>query len=293
MLASVKSWIAKNKYRKTAYFFFSFPYRIIKYYFRIIKCKRRGENALTTSSINKRTGRVYVLGSGGSVNNIELWTKIREHDSIEFNFWVLHAFVPDTLFLEIPRSKNRHKAIVDALRKRAAEYKKTSVVIVDDQEISNNRQLKALFGAYFKYVGLVVSAPSVSVYRSVARVLFSLSKHSDRLFCEGGSSVDRIISYCILRGYKEIVLCGIDLNNVNYFYEDLAFVSKDVCGCVPTTDQEGRAVHKTNDPSELRMGITVEESIIALLPLCYSRGVKLYIENPESALAKILPVLKH
>ena len=44
----------------------------------------------------KRSDTLFVLGSGPSINRIpqERWRAIAAHDSVGFNFWPYHPFVP-------------------------------------------------------------------------------------------------------------------------------------------------------------------------------------------------------
>lgn len=46
--------------------------------------------------------KLFILGSGLSINEIVDWAHIAAHDSVGFNFWLIHDFVPDFYFIETP-----------------------------------------------------------------------------------------------------------------------------------------------------------------------------------------------
>src|SRR5271155_5733125 len=53
-------------------------------------------------SIVKRSDTLFILASGSSINKISpaRWDMIAQHDSIGFNFWPIHPFVPNMYFVE-------------------------------------------------------------------------------------------------------------------------------------------------------------------------------------------------
>ena len=60
--------------------------------------RRAGVPRLTEVDLHtyKRSDTLIVLGSGASINDIspERWKAIARHDSVGFNFWPIHPFVP-------------------------------------------------------------------------------------------------------------------------------------------------------------------------------------------------------
>src|SRR5438105_10010101 len=76
----------------------------------------------------KRSNTLFVLGSGASVNEIspERWKVIARHDSVGFNFWLVHPFVPTYYFLEVIRRADSPEAFdpfVTIANERAADYR--------------------------------------------------------------------------------------------------------------------------------------------------------------------------
>ena len=98
----------------------------------------------------KTSDTIFILGSGPSINGIspERWTQIAKHDSVGFNFWPFHPFVPRMYFFEsIPydltdpgRESEVYRIVRRMLTDRAEAYKNTLKVITDVR-LTENRQL--------------------------------------------------------------------------------------------------------------------------------------------------------
>src|SRR5690625_2390488 len=70
---------------------------------------------LSTDRLAKDT--VFILGSGESINFLEAhkWKDISDNDSIGFNFWPIHEFIPTYFTFELPRDKDRRKIFFEIL----------------------------------------------------------------------------------------------------------------------------------------------------------------------------------
>jgi hypothetical protein len=243
----------------------------------------------------KKSDRVYILGSGPSINKIIDWTEIKRHDSIGFNFFLLHEFVPKKYFFELPPSTppDSKNKIFSLLRKRATEFRDAAVLApysLDDQE---KQDVLSLFsGAHF-YIPLNFVVPTVYVYEKILRYFYRQAKDRNFFIGCGNSSIDKIINYCISVGYKEIVLCGIDLNTSEYFYDFPATVAPNLKEYIPKNHHivQKKSVHFTDASSHPRFGLTTSDSVVALKNICNSLNISLFVENAESRLASILPAL--
>ncbi len=95
------------------------------------------ENQGTAQSINKlciknykKSDTIFILGSGSSVNDLteENWTVINSHDSIGFNFWLIHEFVPTFYFIEPSAYSERFQTLLDLIRRRSGECDKMPII---------------------------------------------------------------------------------------------------------------------------------------------------------------------
>lgn len=295
MIRQVKAWLVAKESRRILVFGLMFPPRLLLYMLRRCWGRCRGNRDLGGSGVHKGSHRVYVLASGSSINGIKDWESIGRHDSIGFNYWPLHNFVPKMYFLEVPRDKDRRESLASILKNRGHAYRSTVTFFRGGVARSFLEHEAAGFGLSQEYSEFSVLAPTVKLYEISARLLLSKIWPNviNPIFSEGTSSVDKILVFCLIMGYEEIVLCGVDLSDVNYFYQTEDGLAPEAKGLVPSTGQDARSIHKTNDPLVPRMGLTVSESIKALLPIFREKGVRLYVESGKSSLIEILPVWKH
>jgi hypothetical protein len=244
------------------------------------------------SDVDRKSDRVYILGSGASVLEIDDWNEIANHDSIGFNFWILHSFVPSVYFLEIPRDLRNKEKFFSALRERRKDYEETQVLLPYIPCKNDRKCVKSIF--LIKHINLpfILPLPSVFLYKKILNIIYLKMNINSIFFCSGSSSVDKILNYCVAVGYKEIVLCGVDLNTTDYFYEASSSVNERVKMCIPENPHARRSMHWTNDPKYPRTGLTISESILSLQEVLNEKGIKLFVESPKSALAGWLPVNK-
>src|ERR1700732_770880 len=77
---------------------------------------------------------LFILGSGPSINQIssERWAAISHHDTIGFNFWLYHRFVPKIYFAEshiLGMDLQGLAAYNSIAERRAADYLDTLKII--------------------------------------------------------------------------------------------------------------------------------------------------------------------
>jgi len=182
----------------------------------------------------KTSDTVFVLGSGWSINDITLerWKIIARHDTIGFNFWPVHAFVPRIFVFESIAYEGNDtwqfmfRMLKKVLERRAEDYA-NSVKIVTEVQPPAIRQLATELSEKFRknlYVGY--TAPVVARTESeLAAGIDYLRKQGEfevsnrvRWLFKYGGSVLAMLSLATRMGYKRVVLCGIDLGRQDYFY---------------------------------------------------------------------------
>ena len=95
------------------------------------------------------------------------------------------------------------------------------------------------------------------------------------------STLSSLIALAIRMHYRTIVLCGVDLNNSEYFYQDAALYPQTASLEFSPRHQP----HATNSPMPWR--ITIESVILEMKrQLLDPAGTQLYVENRSSALGE-------
>jgi hypothetical protein len=112
-----------------------------------------------------------------------------------------------------------------------------------------------------------------------------------RLLYRKRGSVSYVIHLAIMLGYEDIVLCGIDLNNSKYFFDDKKYTDSDLP--IPRADSPRNPdkTHETNDPDV--GNLTVEHAVYHLDELVFNKNRDLYVENTDSALYPKIPEYKY
>ena len=181
----------------------------------------------------KVSDTVFILGSGWSINEISdgRWAAIKQHDTIGFNFWPVHAFVP-RIFVFENLSKNiqqdLYRAFFATIERRAKDYHNVVKIATEPHSQSEPQLLHELPQAFRDNLYIGYTAPVVA--RSGAELesgmrylrskrIFSSGNSVEWLFKYGGSVV-AMLSLAVKMNYKRIVLCGIDLGKQDYFYHD-------------------------------------------------------------------------
>jgi hypothetical protein len=191
---------------------------------------------------------LFMLGSAWSINDISdpRWKIIGKHDSIGLNFWPAHPFVPRFFHFENIAYDDHpvmHDAFQSLLTRRAAAYANTVKIVTNVEPVERRQMFFELPEVLKKnlYAGfsMPVVARNEDELRAGIRYMRSIGAFSPRAktawFFKYGGSVIGTMTLAVLMGYKRIVLCGVDLNRQEYFYQhrdlypeyaDWEFVSK-------------------------------------------------------------------
>jgi hypothetical protein len=183
-------------------------------------------------SLWKTSDTLFILGSAWSINEIsdERWQVIGKHDSVGINFWPAHPFVPRFFQFE-DITYDYHPVMYDAFRalleRRSEAYANTLKIITEVNPIGLRQTVFELPEGMKKnlYVGfsMPVVARNEEELRAGIQYMHAIGAFSPRanvawLFKYGGSVI-AMMTLAVLMGYKRIVLCGVDLNKQDYFYQ--------------------------------------------------------------------------
>lgn len=182
---------------------------------------------------HKKSDTLFILGSGPSINQIssDRWQAIARHDSIGVNMWLYHRFVP-TFYVVESASYNgpREKVCRELVRLshlRGREYAKTIKVVTDlyqpDPQYVFDLAPEFRENLFAAYNVPLVARDQREFERGIAYLqrkgLFQPGPRIGWLL-KYGLSLSLVITFGLRMGYKRMVLCGIDMNSQEYFYQD-------------------------------------------------------------------------
>jgi hypothetical protein len=253
-------------------------------------------SSLEINRIKGQTDTLFVLGSGASINNISKkgWEIIENNNSVGLNYWPIHDFIPTFLMFEMPRGE-RGNFFYDVLWKKKSLYANTPIIFKglykNRKDFNGIEKVKTLFhpdlidNIYLSYelsipgrneneFKLGLNHLDLTGFFSTGKQIQSLGQYRGTVTCA--------LIFGIKAGYKNIVLCGVDLNDTKYFYEDLAKYYQDKGIAVPPTGQT-ETIHKTN--IALHNVLPVSKVIILLQDFFSEKhSGKIYVSNKKSAL---------
>jgi hypothetical protein len=175
---------------------------------------------------------LFILGSAWSINDIsdQRWQTIGRHDSVGINFWPAHPFVPRFFHFEDIAYDDQpvmYEAFQKLLELRSEDYGNTFKIITEVSSVGGRRTIFELPAGMKKnlYVGfsMPVVARNEEEFTAGVEYMQSIGAFSPHagvgwLFKYGGSVI-AMMTLAVLMGYKRIILCGVDLNKQDYFYQ--------------------------------------------------------------------------
>ena len=204
-----------------------------------ISARKKGIATPLQSSLTKTCDRVFILGSGPSINDLSQsdFDHIAKCDSWGFNFWFVHDFVPSVFFAQVGKKRNRYNEIMDAwdicLEKVAERYKTTKFVLRGGDllyglDVSDSLAFRQLVKAGVSDISILptllvpkdVNKSTRELFEELGRV--GLMQHASGLCApvpQIRATVGLLYVVAIQMGYKEIVLCGVDGKDRAHFFD--------------------------------------------------------------------------
>jgi len=240
---------------------------------------------------------VFVLGTGASINDYpaEYWQVIRHHNSIGMNFFLLHEHVPTLHVMESVRGIKQ--PILSARYVQRGDYKGTPLILKTQlTNLSSNRvsariaelndlPAEVLSNTYLS-LDLLAAGKNVedmeSAYRLTERLGLWKPKAKFVMLTKRRGSVAYVVNLAVRAGYRRVVLCGVDLNHSEYFYDSRRQELEANGLPVPPNREEG-SIHSTNDPAN--HPVTIHHVLLAIKKnLLDPAGVELMVGSDTSAL---------
>lgn len=245
------------------------------------------------AALNRSSDTVFILGSGASINSLtkSQWRSIERADSFGLNFWPIHEFVPTCYVFEEPRDPERSEALYAILQSKADAYRHVPIIAKTADKLNLERFPSVL------RPNLVLSANVALPVNDEASLRRALVHMRDRGSLEGlealrvipfkRASITYLIFLGLFLGYRKIVLCGVDLRDTGYFYDQHRSRYQAAGLPVPITGQTG-TVHRTFDRGVGEL--TVDRIVYAIDELVLRpAGVQLRVAHESSALHPRVP----
>jgi len=245
----------------------------------------------------KHTDTLFILGSGSSINKINghQWKIIENNDSVGFNFWLIHDFIPTFYVAELKGDDERISLFYRNLNIKIEQYKNIPFLLKYREE-PGLFDLNLLSQLNCVCISSPISIPGINKeafakWISLLDLIKTFSKNAINGFIPfKQASVSWLIIFALKLGYKNIVLCGIDLNTTEYFFEQnkTYYLKKNIL--IPPSGQDGK-VHMTNDPDHCDGDLIIKDVIDVLYrKLLRRKNINLYVGSSSSALYPDIPL---
>lgn len=227
----------------------------------------------------RKTNSVVILGSGYSINDIDSksWEHLKEIDSIGFNWFCKHRFVPNYYVIrEQANIKKRvssdesPKLLLDRIL--SPEYKKTCLILLDVSSHS-----RGVFD-YKKYVKKTERDCVILKDRNIKNKYIIKNTKKD-IFKWGvyhsSCTLISVLHILIWLKYTSIYFAGVDLNDSRYFW-------------LPPNKERHTIINKNKTVYSKH---PVAKCVIKFISrfLKKNSSILFYTLNKESLLSKIIP----
>jgi len=256
----------------------------------------------TNKIFKKKTDTIFILGSGSTINEIsqEEWLHIKKNTSVGFNYFMFHDFIPDSYLIE-PARKSDFLMCRNLIK----------LIKINKEYLSQTKVIMHRMGCYqiLKFylkknkINYKLFTPFDFGFNSINKldkILESFFLKIINVFfvpAQGCASVERIVLSAYLSGYKKIVLCGVDLNNNEYFFYQKGKYENVLKSNAKIIEKYNKVhhsknIHVTNDAKKAKQGITISEILKVYNNYFKKNNVELYTLNKKSVLSDFLPIYK-
>lgn len=246
----------------------------------------------------KKSDTFVILGSGSSINELSQndWIRISQHDSIGFNWFFCHPFVPDYYHMEL-------------MEEEFPFFKKCYSRIKDNYStvpfmVNSNHLSKDWNASTLNFINeLTITTPerysevSESAFREILRYYYRTKRFLNKdLLIHPRASIIVLISFAVLLGYKKIILAGIDLKNSEPFYND-PINKSELTEMVSTMKREkgiksNTGMHPTADKNLYPKTLTIDKIIkIYKEEVLDFHNIEIFVTSKKSMLYPEIPSL--
>ena len=174
----------------------------------------------------KTSDTIFLLGSGPSINDIAPaeWEHIGLHDSVGFNYWFAHDFVP-TLYV----FQYGSDSMLGILKDKYAQYQGVPFLIrgsafAKGEFNYDDERLNLLKNSPVYYINEYPIAARCSLdidllFRYMEALGLMTFGHISRFIPKWRGTLGLLIMLAYQMGYRNIVLCGMDMQDSDHFWD--------------------------------------------------------------------------
>ncbi len=265
--------------------------------------KWHGSELNETILKHKKSDTLFILGSGPSINLIkpDEWEHIAQCDSVGFNRWMAHDFIPTYYFIQFANSG----PLLRLYRNRSPEYKNVPLLIRGDRfanglvPLSDMKRYEFLKSHELYYVKEYAICSHCAIkpeklFRHTETL--GLLKHGviAPLVPKWRSTVGLLMSWAYQMGYQKIVLCGMDMQNNEHFWHEDSYEERRKMYKLPKIVPTKGGKYKTNIMAFTDEHISPNTVPIYVKSLAYwmkeRAAVETYVMNSQTVLFPDLPL---
>lgn len=261
------------------------------------------KNLLNPREHKRKTDKVFILAGGASIAHINDtdWEHISKFDTAALNYFYVHDFVPDYLFVEMNPDEQLISFFIDNCI-NSSRYDKSSIMLQYKHAEKTSLVKNKKVNERVKY--FVPEKLSCSSLNELRFFWGRRSKKDSKRLVHHSSHVGALIDYCVKVGYKDIVLLGVDLNGSGYFYQEESASSKYQNNSryelldkyrkeyFKEISQDNLTTHQSNN-KELTSAynvLPIEEYLKFVIPTY--KGTNFYVYNSDSKLTSFLSMYR-
>ncbi|MGE7110292.1 hypothetical protein [Lysinibacillus sp. NPDC047702] len=244
----------------------------------------------------KTSDTIFLLGSGSTINKIteKQWGFVQNHDSWGFNYWLVHNFKPTFYSFEIGAEKVKHhlKNVIHNYLIQSNRKDSYPLDFIKDVTAYKEKDLD-LLNERVDSIPIIkdMNLPCRSEEELRDSILFldKLDILQKNIFVKLGTTISTLIVNAFILGYKNIVLCGIDLDNSGYFYDGYKPLQVDTEYIIPNNR---KGYLRTLEALNTSTGNIATDKIIKIINdlLLKPNGVKLFVAMNNSELNPEIPL---
>lgn len=292
-----------QKHWHFAYFISQIAYRFAWTQYNCWRFRKIGlQRDLTSLPIpqNASEKTLFVLGSGASINTYSAsqWDEVRENLSIGINYWILHDFVPQYYMTELCAD---WKDMLHAITLRESELQNASWIIKGNYVCYENfaaikdgvcRLPESIRKRWYIACDFPIPGDQVKTFRKSLQWMdwagFFEKDKARGYVAQTRGTITTAIILGIKMGIKKIVLCGVDLNNTRYFFDEnpARYEAKGLR--IPDRHRPfPRHETEMSFGKHLRISETIEHMQDVI---CSKRGIQIFVGSKTSALYPQIPL---
>lgn len=259
---NIIEWYDRRYDNNSFFIFIFFIYEIIRQALIIYKTKGLvflNKNTPLIPIYKKKS--LSILASGASINllNTRDWNEIKKSTTVGLNYWFYSNKKPDIYVFELPPDSRTAEIFVKNMLIKFNKDKNYTNLIVKDVNFGRNftKCIKA-----FNKNSIQLHAPILISLRGKSRSTFAKelklinflrTRFYLPIFFQKRATISFCLDFAEFFDFRNTTMFGVDLNNVEYFYEKSSEIDGDL-ELLPT-GQEDQKIHYTMNKSVFPYGI--------------------------------------